>query len=121
MASFPYLGCTVVFYNIDWLDLYGNIMKSQRQLGVVVKLITNTEATVRVWAMMYKAVVWMVLLYGRNSWVVTEVMLNFMEVFHHRVDQRIAGMPYRKVEEEGWERSSVVEALEEAGLCPMKE
>ena len=32
------------------------------------------------------------LLYGRDSWLVTEAILNVMEGFHHWVARRIAGM-----------------------------
>ena len=35
--------------------------------------------------MMYKAVVHTVLIYGSGSWVVTDVILKLLEVFHHRV------------------------------------
>ena len=47
---------------------------------------------VQEWEMVYKVVVQMVLLYGSDSWVVTEAMLNVLEGFHHRVAQKIAGI-----------------------------
>ena len=36
------------------------------------------------------------ILYGRKIWVVTEVMMTVIEVFHHRIDRRIAGMTVMK-------------------------
>ena len=43
--------------------------------------------------MIYKAVVQTVLLYESESWVVRKETLKVLEGFHHRVDQKIAGMP----------------------------
>ena len=47
--------------------------------------------------MMYKVVVQTVLLYGSDSWVVTAVMLEFLEEFHPRVAHQIAGISDRQV------------------------
>ena len=45
----------------------------------------NMVSTVRAWAMMYKAVVQTVLIYGSGSWVVTDVILKLLEGFHYIV------------------------------------
>ena len=45
-------------------------------VGMVVKVMTNMRATVWAWEIMYKAEVQMALLYGTESWVVMEVMMN---------------------------------------------
>ena len=47
--------------------------------------------------MVVKAVVQTVLLFGSDSWVVTEIMLKVLEGLHHRVARMIAGMSYRQV------------------------
>ena len=53
--------------------------------------------------MMYKAVVQMVLLYGIESWVVTDTRLKVLGGFHHQVDWWIAGISALKFGEGGWE------------------
>ena len=63
----------------------------------------------------------MVLIYRRESWIVTEAMIKVVELFHHWRDQRIAEKSSRKFGEEGWEWSSVVEALGKEKMWPMKE
>ena len=88
---------------------------------MVVNVMTKTEATVRAWVKMYKAVVKMVLLYKSESWVVTEVTLKVLEGFQHWVAQHIAGISAWGVGERGWEWSLVEEALEVMGLGPMRE
>ena len=47
-------------------------------------------------AMMYRAVVQLGLLYGSKIWVVMDAMMVVLEVFHHRIARRIAGMIARK-------------------------
>ena len=61
------------------------------------------------------------LLYGSESWVVTDAMMKVLEGFHHRIDRRITGKTARCVREEGWEWPPVEEALELAGMWPMQE
>ena len=56
------------------------------------KVVTNTGAIVRVWVIIHKAVVQLVLLYGSKILVVTGVVLKLLEVFHHQVAIRITGM-----------------------------
>ena len=51
----------------------------------------------------------------------TDLMLKFMEGFHNQFYWRISGITYRQVGEVVWEQSSAEEALEAAGLWPMKE
>ena len=77
------------------------------------KVVTNTGAIVRVWVIMHKAVVQLVLLYGSKILVVTGVVLKLLEVFHHQVAIRITGMTI--------EFPLVAEALETAGIWTIKE
>ena len=90
-------------------------------MGRVEKVLAMAGATVQSRAMMYKAVVQTVLLYGRESWVVTNEMLKVLVGFHHRFYRQITGMTNHQVREGGWEWSSAEETLEAAALWPMKE
>ena len=70
-AYFPYLVRIFTFNNINWENLYQHLRKSWRWWGMVVKVLMRMGATVPAWAMLYKAVVQTVVLYGSKSWVVT--------------------------------------------------
>ena len=61
--------------------------------GGVAKVLTKTGAMVRAWArvVLYKVVLFMVLIYGIQSWVVMVAVLKVMEGFHHQVARRILG------------------------------
>ena len=56
------------------------------------KALIKTGATVRAQVMMQKAVVQTVIMYGRNSSLVTEAMMKVLEGFNHQVPRRISGM-----------------------------
>ena len=53
-------------------------------------------ASAKASTMLYKEVVQVVLLYGREIWVVPDAMMMVLEVFHHRIDRCIAGMTVSK-------------------------
>jgi hypothetical protein len=70
--------------------------------------------------MFYKAVVQAVLLYGCETWVVTPAMMRVLEGFHHKVARRISGKMAR-LTGTGWYYPPIAEALDEAGLHPIRE
>ena len=70
---------------------------------MISKVLKKTGATVRVRGMLYTAVSQTVLIYGRNSWVVTGAMLKVLEGFHDWATRRIAGMTDRHTYDGDWE------------------
>ena len=70
---------------------------------------------------MYKAVFQAVLLYGRERWVVTDMMVTMIERFHQRITRRIAGMTKRKGDSGAWEWESVDTALNVIRFWPIGE
>ena len=63
------------------------------------------KSGVVVWAqeMMYKEMVQTVLLYGRERWVVTEVMLTVLEGFNNQVARKIVGKTAQSSGDDTWE------------------
>ena len=90
--ALPYLGRTIAFNNSVYAALYCNMSKAQRRWRLVERVLVTAGATVRSRETMYKVVVQTVLLYGRDSWVGTDVMIKVLEGFHHRVAWQITGM-----------------------------
>ena len=62
-SAFPYLVRVADFNNSGLEAMYGNMMKTQRQWGMMAKVLTKTGETVRARAMIYKSVVKTMLLY----------------------------------------------------------
>ena len=60
-----------------------------------------------------------VLLYDRESWVVTREMLKVLTAFQHWSTQRITGMTVKRGAGGEWEYPSVEEAMEAAGIHPI--
>ena len=75
-----YLGLTITYNNSGWAALYSNLRKAYRRWGAVVKVLENTGAPIKAHAMMYKAVVQAVLLYGCRIWVVKGEMMTVLEI-----------------------------------------
>ena len=88
---------------------------------MVGNVVLKTGATVRVRGMLYKAVVQLVLLYGSGRWVLTGAMLKVIEGSHHRGARRISGKTARRMAIGKWEWPPLAEALDTAGVCPIKE
>ena len=62
------------------------------QWGMVSRVLDKTGGGgVRARKIMYKAVVLTVLLYGRNSWVITWAMMKLLEAFHNWIARRLTG------------------------------
>ena len=62
----------------------------------------KTGAMVRDREILYKLVVQTVLLYMRASWVITESMMEMLEVFNHQISRRLTGKTDRSIWEEIW-------------------
>ena len=77
-TTFPYLRRTILCNNSDWADFYSNLSKARRRLGVVSKVMGKTGYTIRFREMMYKAVVYVFLLYGVERWVLTDSMMTVL-------------------------------------------
>ena len=50
---------------------------------MIARVLAKTEVIIQSRGMMYKAVDWLVLLYGSDIWVLTGKMLKVLEGFHH--------------------------------------
>ena len=63
---------------------------------MVAKVLGKTVVIIKAHSKMYKMLVRAVLLYGREIWVVTDVMMTVLEGFHHKTARRIAEMTSRR-------------------------
>ena len=69
---------------------------------MVLRVLDKTGTSVRAREMIYKAVVWTVLLYGIKIWVMKVSMMKVLELFHHCTVRRLTGKNDQHVWEEGW-------------------
>ena len=86
---------------------------------MVDRVLERTVATVWAHGAMYNLVEKLVLLYGRESWVVTRDMLKVLEGFHHRAARWIMGMTAKRGAGGEWEYPLVVESMDTVGIHPI--
>ena len=116
-----YLVRTIMYIDSDMAAVNHNMQKAQQRWGVISKVLTKKEAMVQANGILYKPVAQTVLIYGSESCVMTGEKLNLLEGFPHIYSCRIAGMRYWRSEEREWEHSPVADAMEAAGIWPIKE
>ena len=115
MSSFVCLGRVIAYNNSDWPALYRNLKRAQTQWGMIVWVLEKDGASVRARGLFYKTIAMAVLLYGCETWTVTDSMLTVLEGFHHKVARRLTGRVPRLVEG-AWDYPPLADALGEAGL-----
>ena len=87
---------------------------------MVARLIKRAGVMVRERGAMYKAVAQSVVLYGSKIWVLTREMLKVLTAFHHWSARQITGMTAKCGACGEWEYPSVEEAMEDAGIHPIR-
>ena len=83
-------------------------------------MLGKTWAPIKDQEMMYKAVVQAVIIYGSEICVVTDVMVTFLEGFHHRIARQITGMMARGGKGGEWKWALVDAVLEVTGIWPIR-
>jgi hypothetical protein len=87
---FTYLGRPISATGSDWPVIQHNIKKARQQWAKISKILTWEGSSPKVMGYYYKAVCQAILLYGCETWVITEAILNKLESFHHRVARQIS-------------------------------
>ena len=77
--DFCYLGRILLSNSSDWAALYKNLRKARQQWGKLVRVLKRDGASPRAFGMFYKAVVQSVLLYGVETWTLTDKMIKVLQ------------------------------------------
>ena len=91
VSSFKHLGRPLTSTDDDRPALHWNLSKARKRWGTVSRVLVRDGANPKTMAMFYKAVVQSVLLFGSETWVISERMLKALSGFHHRAARRITG------------------------------
>jgi hypothetical protein len=118
--TFRYLGRLLSYNNSDWPTLFYNLKKAQQRWGMVSRVLVRDGASTHAMGLFYKAIVQAVLLYGCETWTLTDPMIKALESFHHKVARRISGKMPKLVDGE-WHYPPLQEALDDAGLYPIRQ
>ncbi len=118
---FKYLGRMMAQDNNNVQAVRHQLHKARGTWARIGQVLKSENATPRVAAKFYKAVVQAVLLYGSKTWNLTKAVLAQLEGFHVRAAYRMAQVHWpRRVAGNQWEYPKTSNALEECGMATMQ-
>jgi hypothetical protein len=91
LTSFQYLGRIITSMDSDWEAARFNLNKARNQWMTISQVLARASASPRISALFYKATVQTVLLYGSETWVITDEILQLLTSFHHSIARRLTG------------------------------
>ena len=118
--SFKYLGCVLHRTDEDWPAVRHNIVRARKFWGRLGKLLRREGADQIISASFYRAVVQAVLLFGAESWVLTETMLQKLEGVHVDFLRQVAGTSARKLGVDTWKKEGEERVLQATGENPLR-
>ena len=119
--SFKYLGRILEHSDNDNLAAENQLRKARARWSRVGRVLSSEKADPKVMGYFYKAIVQAVLLYGSESWTLSEGMLRRIRSFHSRVARFLCNRHIRCNEDGTWEYPHTEEVLESAGLFSIDE
>ena len=87
---FKYLGRLMTMDDTDTQAIRDNLCKARKVWKMLHRLLRGENMTPRVCGMFFKAVVQAVLLYGSETWAVTDSAMRCLEGFYYRAACRMA-------------------------------
>ena len=105
----------------DAMAVAQNLKKARQRWGQLCRLLTRKHANRCVMGLFYKATVQAVLLYGAETWNLTQPLLRMLRSFHHRCARYLARMTITQLENGEWVCPSSTVAWEQVGLATIEE
>ena len=100
----------------DWLAVVGNLGKARKSWGRLSRVLVREGEDPKVSGNFYKAVAHAVLLFGAETWVLTQRVQKALDRFQSRVAMRLIRKQLRQRMDGSWDYLPLAEALGETGL-----
>jgi hypothetical protein len=120
VGEFKYLGRVLADDDDDTASIVGNIKKARQRWNCIANILKREGANAKTMAKIYMAVVQAVLLYGADSWAVSDKNLRKLRTFHHRAIRYMTGKHIKKLTDEVWEYPDHNSLERECGLFPIE-
>jgi Reverse transcriptase (RNA-dependent DNA polymerase) len=118
--QFLYLGRWVTSNDQDTLTVHANIRKAQQRWQGLARVLVREGAKTKVISRFYESVILSVLLYGSETWVMTDQHYRALNTFHKVAARKIAQLPIRyDGEKEEWIYPPLQKVFEKTGLSPL--
>ena len=122
VKCFQYLGRTVEENDQDRPAIQRNLKRAREKWGKIGRILSREGAKPRTMATFYKAIVQSVLLYGSETWALTDSLMQNLRSFHQRCARHITGRNIRQDTVTGeWIYPDSETTLREAGLWTVEE
>jgi hypothetical protein len=121
VAQFKYLGRLLDETDNDDHAANRQLQRAREKWNCIGKVLSSQGVDARTMGYFYKAIVQAVLLYGSESWTLTEGTLKKLRSFHSRVARYLTGRHIRPNEDGSWTCPRSIDVLQEAGLCTIDE
>jgi len=116
VPHFKYLGHWMSGDDSDTMAVSQNILKARVRWGQLSRLLTRQGASRQIMGLFYKATVQAVLLYGAETWTLTQPLLRLLRSFHHRCARYLSRMVNTQNEDGTWTPPPSETARAAAGL-----
>ena len=103
VSEFKYLGRILTDNDDDTKAIEGQLKKARQQWNSISRILKREQANAMCMAKFYMAVVQAVLLYGADSWVITDKNWTKLRTFHNRALRYMTGKHITKNEDGTWE------------------
>ena len=94
--TFKYLGATITKYGTSEADIRIRLATSTSALIRLQTIWTSTQIGFKTKCSLYKTLVLSILLYGCETWTITEKMEKKMKAFENKAHIRLLGITYRE-------------------------
>jgi hypothetical protein len=122
VTDFQYLGRVITSRDNDWMAARWNLQKAKQRWMNISRVLAHESASPRISALFYKATIQTVLLYGSETWVITDEILQLLTSFHHSIARHITGRYPRLIADtDEWTHPSIQETLCIAGMFSINE
>ncbi len=121
VSDFKYLGQWMSANDSNATAVAQNLKKACQQWGQLCCLLTWKHASWHVMGLFYKAMVQAVLLYGTETWNLTQPLLQMLCSFHHHCTCYLTWMTITQLDNGEWVSPPSAVAREQAGLATIKE
>jgi hypothetical protein len=118
---FRYLGRLLSDDDDDFFAIKNNICKARQKWARLSAVLSREGATCSIMGKFYKAIVQAVLLYGSETWVISQRLLRLLDSFHNRCARYIARRHIRQNEDGTWFCPDTKTTLRKAGLFSVSE
>jgi Reverse transcriptase (RNA-dependent DNA polymerase) len=119
VSKFKYLGRFLSSDDRDDFAVETNIRKTRLRWGRCGRILSSIHATPKIMARFYLAVCQAILLYGSETWVVSQRSLQQLQTFHHCCARHMAHQHIRRLPDNSWLYPSSSDILDLCGLFPI--